>query len=104
LVVIALTLDKCGCLKSFEAKGHSEKIVCAAMTILLRTTAKLVYDNSFIEATGSKGEPGEMWLKVHSYNQNALDWLMGITEFCVKGLYDLNREYPEQIVINYAYI
>lgn len=103
MINIALTIDKRGCLKEFEAAGHAENIVCAAVTMLLRTTAKLVYDNSHIQAAGSKGDPGEMWLKIHSYNHKALDWFLGITEFCVKGLYDLQEEYPEQVLIKYVY-
>jgi uncharacterized protein len=105
LITVKLAFDNHGCLKRLEATGHAElaargyDILCAAVTVLIRTTAKIIHANRSIQSTGSKAYPGLMQFEIVSYKQEQKDWMRGVTDFCVTGLQDLMYEYPERVLI-----
>jgi len=88
-----------------EATGHAgldikgNDILCAATTVLLRTTTKLIFANKKIQSAGSKENPGSLMFEVMAYKQEETEWMRGVSDFFTTGLEDLNREYPDRIVI-----
>ena len=92
-------------MKSFSAIGHAggkkagENIPCAAATALLRTAARLLASVDGLLENGSADEPGQMSLAVSASADRHGQWLAGVTDFLLKGLNDLAREYPREIFI-----
>lgn len=105
MIKVNLNLDKNNLLQEIKASGHaglSKKgtdILCAAVSIILRTTAKLIYANPGINCAGGKGSPGELELKINSYKPGEKEWMKGITDFCVIALFELRHAYPGKIQI-----
>jgi len=100
---VTITLAGDGLLRGFEALGHAgpdpagRNIACAAATMLLRTTGRLC-ESAGIAGEGGRGEPGEMRLVV---SRGAVDdgWLRGVTDYFVRGMKDLQDEFPREIIV-----
>jgi len=105
LRVSVVTLSD-GLLRSFKASGHAgmakpgQNIACAAATALLRTAARLLASADGLVDDGAAGEPGSMELVVTSQPQVRDRWLAGVTDFLLRGLDDLAREYPREIRVD----
>jgi len=99
---VTITLAADGLLGGFDAQGHAgddpagRNIACAAATILLRTTSRLCAQAG--AAAGGRGESGVIRLVV---SRGSVDpgWLRGVTEFFLRGMRDLQDEYPEDVVL-----
>jgi hypothetical protein len=64
--------------------------------MLLRTTGRLCSQQGV--AGGGRGDPGEMELEIAEGSANA-GWLLGVTDFLLRGLKDLKDEFPREIVL-----
>ena len=106
MIEIRVRLDKPGCLRAFRASGHAraagagEDIVCAAVTVLLRTCARLLSDREGQAAAVKAPEPGELSLVLEPPPQERIEWLRGVTEFLLAGIADLQSEYPDRLTVN----
>ncbi len=92
-----------GLLRRFEAAGHAgadpgRNVACAAATVLLRTAGRECAARGLAAGGGAPGR-GEMSLEVADGRQGEDPWLKGVTDFLVRGMSDLAREYPEQIAL-----
>ncbi len=99
-VLLAVSRNKL--LRRFEAKGHAgadagRNVACAAATILLRTAGRECSARGIV-ADGSAPGPGEMAMVLSGPAAND-EWLRGVTDFLVRGMSDLQREYPDQIAL-----
>ena len=100
-LVIRLTLTPRGFLRGFEAAGHAgdapagSNVACAAATSLLRTAGKLCADRGLVSA-GRAEAPGVMQMNLTGEPRGG-DWLRGVTDFLLRGLSDLAREFPREI-------
>lgn len=100
-----MRLDKLGCLKEFQASGHAraaragEDIVCAAVTVLLRTCARLVSSTAGDTALVAAPKPGQMTLILGSWPAEKVEWLRGITDFLLAGVAGLRNEYPDRLTV-----
>ncbi len=99
-ILLAVSRDRL--LRRFEATGHTgadpgRNIVCAAATILLRTAGRECMAHG-LAAQGSADAPGEMAMVLTGGTAQD-DWLRGVTDLLVRGMSDLEREFPDQIAL-----
>ena len=101
-VLIALSPD--GLMRRFEAEGHAgaaargNNIACAAVTTLLRTAGRLCAERG-IAVAGGAGESGEMRLILSAAGAPEGGWLRGVTDFLLRGVKDLQDEFPKEIAL-----
>jgi uncharacterized protein YsxB (DUF464 family) len=101
---IRIALSPRGCLRRFEADGHAgadpagRNIACAAATSLLRTAGGLCAERGLVSA-GAADTPGTMRMSLGAPADNEEPWLRGVTDFLLRGLNDLAREFPREILV-----
>jgi uncharacterized protein YsxB (DUF464 family) len=106
LIELKVNLYQDGSLKDFQASGHAgsgkkgEDIVCAAVTVLLRTTARLISREKSLETRGEALGPGGMTFFLISMPAEYREWVKGITDFLLGGLLDLKDEFPNYLTID----
>ena len=106
MIELKVNLHRDGCLKGFQASGHAgsgkkgEDIVCAAVTVLLRTAARLISREKGLETRGEALEPGGMTFFLKSMPAEYREWVKGITDFLLGGLLDLKDEFPDYLTID----
>ena len=104
MVRVLLVVSPDGLLRSFDAEGHAgaaaagSNIACAAITMLLRTAGRLCTAHG-IAQDGGCGEPGAMRLAVSTVTPAHREWLRGVTDFVVRGVSDLQSEFPREIAL-----
>ncbi|KKL15939.1 hypothetical protein LCGC14_2500580 [marine sediment metagenome] len=83
MIELRINLHRDGCLKGFQASGHAgsgkkgEDIVCAAVTVLLRTAARLISGEKGLETGGEALRPGEMTFFLISMPAEYTEWVKG---------------------------
>ena len=88
-----------------SSRGHAEgspageNILCAAVSVLIRSFARAVEDAPGIESEGGAPEPGILDLTVLRIGKEKEEWFEGLSHFLVRGLRDLEGEYPEKLRI-----
>lgn len=103
MVRLRLRLQADGCLRGFSASGHAgsgprgRDPVCAAVTVLLRTTARLLSDQPDLRVSGQAPVEGEMRLALEPPPESRREWVRGVTATLVAGLTDLDREFPGRL-------
>ena len=101
---IDLRVSPDGLLRRFEARGHAGtvrsggNIACAAATALLRTAGRVCAEHG-LPYDGGAGTQGEMRLVVTPEAVSEMGWLRGVTDFLVRGMKDLQNEFPEEIIL-----
>jgi uncharacterized protein YsxB (DUF464 family) len=101
---ICLTLSPRGRLRGFRAEGHAgaraagSNTACAAATSLLRTAGTLCAEHGLVEAGGAP-EPGMMRMRLGPAGEPDEAWLRGVADFLLRGLTDLAREFPREILV-----
>jgi uncharacterized protein YsxB (DUF464 family) len=107
VVRIALGLYPSGCLRSLAAEGHAGSgirgadPICAAVSVLLRTTLNVLRREEAVTYQGSLPGEGRTSITVTSYQAAAGERLLGITNFLLTGLFDLAAEHPEHVSITF---
>jgi uncharacterized protein YsxB (DUF464 family) len=105
VITISITLCANGCVKQCRAEGHSgyekkgKDIVCAGVTVLVRTAAKALYGEGGISIEGSAPEEGTLWFSIHNIPENKVGWVKGITDYLITGLGELSTAYPDMVRI-----
>ena len=103
MIYISIRLDPNQCLKRIKAAGHSEtgaygeNIVCAAVTIILKTGANILFLDKKLETSGNADKPGKMSFSVTKIQPEKREWVKGITDFLLAGLSDLKSQFPDEI-------
>ncbi len=101
---IRVILSPQGGMRGFAAEGHAgtpaagSNTACAAATSLLRTAAGLCADRGLVEAGGAPS-PGNMGMRLLPALDRDEAWLRGVTDFLLRGLNDLAREFPREILV-----
>ncbi len=99
-VLLAVSRDRL--LRRFEATGHAggdpgRNIACAAATVLRRTAGREGAAHGLV-AQGSAAGPGEMAM-VLADRTSEDGWLRGVTDVLMRGMSDLEKEFPDQIAL-----
>ena len=95
MIQVLLELDEREHLLSVEAsgiKGHD--IVCAAVTILLRTTVQAL---GSVQADISAERRGSLSFRVLNYDETQSEKLRYAAEFLWLGIASLQEEYPQAV-------
>jgi uncharacterized protein YsxB (DUF464 family) len=98
LIDIEAVLDENEILRSCKAGGHAGKgqtgdIVCAAVSVLMRTAACTLSDREGITVRYEAPEPGLFFLEAE-YQAEGRDFLFASGVFLIEGLASVAEEYP----------
>jgi len=99
LIDIEAVLDENGVLRSCKASGHAgagktgSDIVCAAVSVLLRTAVRVLSGRKGVTARYGAPEPGLLFLEA-DYTAEGKDFLFAAGVFLVEGLASVAEEYP----------
>ena len=100
MVTIEAIVDKDGILRSCRADGHAgagkagTDIVCAAVSVLMRTALKTLSNKKGITIRGDAPQPGAFLLEA-DYQAEGKDFLYAAGVFLTDGLRSVAEEYPE---------
>jgi len=98
LIEIEAVLDENEILRSCRAGGHAGTgqrgdIVCAAVSVLMRTAACALSDREGITVRYEAPEPGLFFLEAE-YKAEGRDFLFASGVFLIEGLASVAEEYP----------
>ena len=99
MIDIEAVLDENGILRSCRAGGHAgagktgSDIVCAAVSVLMRTAVRALSDRKGITVRYEAPEPGLLFLEA-DYKAEGRDFLFAVGVFLIEGLASVAEEYP----------
>jgi len=100
LVEIEAVLDEEGVLRACRASGHAlsgvagADIVCAAISVLLRTILNTLSNREGIKVRSGAPEKGKLWLEA-DYEEAGKGFLYASGEFLINGVASVAKEYPQ---------
>jgi len=100
MIEVEAVLDKDGVLKTCKACGHAKAgksgsdIVCAAVSVLLRTAILTLSGRKGITVRSGVPEKGELWLET-DYEAEGKDFLFAAGEYLMCGLASVAQEFPK---------
>ena len=94
-----------GVLLAFESTGHGAidnpeagvSISCAVVSAFVRSMGMLLERRNDIVARVESFQPGAVSIKIVQVDAGAEDWLRGITDMLIRGLEDLQQDFPDQL-------
>ena len=101
MIKLTLRLDESGVLRECRGFGHAESgppgadLVCASVSILLRSCARTLEGMAGVTLRGGARQLGELGFQVEDYPRHSRRWMIGVGDFLITGLSDLAWEYPE---------
>jgi len=104
MIGIDVAVDKTGILRECKASGHSgageagSDIVCAAVSVLMRTVVRLLSNRKGIVIQSGAPEPGRLWLEIE-YTAEGRDFLSASGEFLITGLRSVAEEFPHNCTL-----
>ncbi|MDR2730484.1 MAG: ribosomal-processing cysteine protease Prp [Treponema sp.] len=105
MIKVNAVVDDEGILRSCKVCGHSGAggkggdIVCAAVSVLMRTAFSVLNDREGLIIRGDAPEPGFLWLEVDC-SAEGKDFLYAVGVFLLEGLRSVAAEYPENCEVN----
>ena len=103
MIDVRVLTDSSGCLKQLSAAGHSgssekgKDILCAAVTVILRTAARVLQGREKTAVTVLADECGQFKMIVQPFPDPDKEWFNGVSDMVIWGLMDLRDEYPGNI-------
>jgi uncharacterized protein YsxB (DUF464 family) len=100
VIEIEAVIDSDGVLRACKAAGHAgagkagNDIVCAAVSVLMRTAFYTLSGRKGIKFQGGAPEKGQLWLEV-DYEAEGKDFLFAVGVFLIEGLKSVAQEYPQ---------
>jgi uncharacterized protein YsxB (DUF464 family) len=100
MIEIEALLDETGILRACRASGHAgagktgTDIVCAAVSVLMRTAVQVLEGREGIKLRVEAPEPGLLDLQA-DYTADGRDFLSAAGEFLVAGLRSVAGEFPD---------
>jgi uncharacterized protein YsxB (DUF464 family) len=68
--------------------------VCAGVTVLVRSVARLLAEDRFVAVRGEAPAEGSLGFDVESVAAEKEEWLEGVTSLLLQGLRDIAAESP----------
>jgi hypothetical protein len=102
VIDVVLVLDADGCLSSVEANGHAGKgvrgsdPVCAAVTVLLRTTLA-VLEGAVPGISAASTGRGSLAFRAPAAAEETTALLRYAAVFLLEGIGSLQKEYPDAV-------
>jgi len=100
LIGIDIVIDDTGILRSCNAAGHAgagktgTDIVCAAVSVLIRTAVCVLSGKKGISIRSAAPKPGHVRLETE-YTAEGRDFLSAAGEFLIAGLRSVAEEFPD---------
>jgi len=100
LIEIEAVVDQAGIMRACKASGHAgagkagTDIVCAAVSVLMRTALRALSGRKGITIRGDAPEPGLLWLQA-DYTAEGKDFLSAAGVFLAEGLRSVAEEFPD---------
>jgi uncharacterized protein YsxB (DUF464 family) len=100
MIKAALVLENGGLLRSCRVLGHAgagrrgQDVVCAAVSVLVRTVFRVLSGREGVTARSGARERGELWLEVEGTAENR-EFLAAAGAFLSEGLLSVSGEFPE---------
>jgi uncharacterized protein YsxB (DUF464 family) len=100
VIEIETVLEPDGTLRACRASGHSgagkagTDVICAAVSVLMRTALSTLSGRKGITLRGGAPEKGQLWLEA-DYDAEGKDFLFAVGFFLTEGLNSVAREYPK---------
>jgi uncharacterized protein YsxB (DUF464 family) len=100
VIEIEAALDSGGVLRACKASGHAgagktgSDIVCAAVSVLMRTAARSLSGRKGITIRCEAPEPGFLFLEA-DYTAEGREFLFAAGVFLTEGLASVAEEYPQ---------
>ena len=105
MIQVDMILDEAGLLKSCRVQGHAgagkkgSDIVCAAVSVLTRTTVRVLSGRKDITIRGDISGPGSFYLEAE-YAPEGREFLAAAGAFLVEGLLSVSAEFPDNCKVN----
>jgi len=102
MVCVILRTDHEGFLTSVDVSGHAgsseagRDIVCASITTLVRSAARLFERDGRFLIDGAADAPGHLYFAVRRRDDFGLEYLRGVGDFVVLGVADVVSEFPKR--------
>ena len=104
MIQIEAVLDENGVLRSCAASGHAgagktgTDIICAAVSVLMRTAVSALTGRKGITVRWDAPDPGFLKLEA-DYAAEGKDFLFAVGVFLVEGLASVAEEYPKNCTL-----
>ena len=104
MIEIEAVIDSDGVLRACKASGHAKAgktgtdIVCAAVSVLMRTACCILSGRKGIVFNGGAPEKGQLWLEVE-YDAEGKDFLFAAGIFLIEGLKSIALEFPKNCAL-----
>jgi uncharacterized protein YsxB (DUF464 family) len=105
VIKIDAVIEDDGTLRACKASGHAgagktgSDIVCAAVSVLMRTALSVLSGRKGIVVRGGAPEKGELWLEA-DYDAEGKEFLFTSGVFLIEGLRSVAQEYPKNCELN----
>lgn len=105
MIQVELVFGMDGVLLSCDAQGHAgfaergSDIVCAAVTVLVRTAITVLSDKPNISMTVQLPERGKLAFQVLDYDSSQKERLIIAGQFLKNGLMSVQKEYPQYVAL-----
>lgn len=103
MIAVCVVIGVEGNLVSASAEGHAKKgsngsdIVCAAVTVLLRTTLATIASRTSLVVDAKTAGHGTLAFRVTAWQKEDVPFLHYAAAFLLEGITSLQREYPEAV-------
>ena len=107
MIEIEAVLEEDGTLRACKASGHAgvgkagTDIVCAAVSVLMRTALTVLSGRKGITVRYGAPEKGQLWLEV-DYEAEGKDFLFAAGVFLIEGLRSVVQEYPKNCKMSFS--
>jgi uncharacterized protein YsxB (DUF464 family) len=100
MITAKVVLENRGLLRSCRVLGHAGAggrgwdVVCAAVSVLVRTIARVLSGREGVTVRSGAPERGELWLEVEGTAESG-EFLAAAGAFLSEGLLSVSGDYPE---------
>ncbi|MDR0585281.1 MAG: ribosomal-processing cysteine protease Prp [Treponema sp.] len=105
MIEIEVVVDQEGVLRDCRVLGHAgagkagADIVCAAVSVLMRSALKALSGRKGIRVRGGAPEPGFLWMEA-DYTAEGREFLSAAGVFLTEGLGSVAEEFPDYCRLN----
>ena len=105
MIRLTVFTDGHGVLTGAEVAGHAlglqkgGNIVCAAVTVLVRTAARLLEAEEGVGITGGPGPRGEFAFEIEGVERSKIEFVKTTGSYLMQGIRDLQKEFPDDCTL-----
>lgn len=105
MIHVAVSVDGNRIVRNVVVTGHAVgiqkggNVVCAAVTVLVRTAARLLESLQGVVVSGGPRKRGEFSLEIESIDQGVVDSVRTTGDYLLQGIRDLQSEFPNDCTL-----